>query len=184
MFQHISLEGEPIRLIEEDALYGLDSLTILKLVACSLNEMPPVNPVKSTLVFLNLRKNNLVEIPPEYFFDFTQLRRVNLASNRLIALPDFKPVAKTLHSLYVDCNNITSLRPFLTNATFSKLYILQVTENKISQLNNTLFNYMPRLGLLHIRFNLLETLEDVSFMTRENSLEVCSKCIFSPPAPP
>ena len=181
-FQRISLFGKPIHLIEEDAFHGLRTLRFLELVACSLKVMPPVDPVKSNLAYLNLRKNNLVEISPDYFSGFTQLYRVSLAYNRLIALPNFKPVAETLRSLYLDYNNITSLRPSLTNATFPKLFLVHVMYNKISRLNHALFRHLPRLGFLRVDFNLLETLEDMSLMSRENALEVCNKCIISPPS--
>ena len=141
-----------------------------------LQKCPPLDPVKSTLETLSLQNNLLTAIALDYFSGFARLHFVNLARNRLNALPNFKPLTQTLRQLMAAFNNIISLRP-LTNAAFSKLHFLDVKHNKIGQLHRAMFSHWPRLGRLRIDFNLVTTLENMSVLNHGRAIQVSCKSI-------
>ena len=125
--------------------------------------MPPLGPVGSSLKYLNLRSNYLRERAPDFFHGFTRLVSLDLTRNDLSSLPDLSPVAQTLSNFKAANNDITTISPAITNADFSMLFRLNVERNDIKQL--AMFSSWPNLAFLHIDFNLIETLEDMSAMT-------------------
>ena len=161
--------------MEQDAFHGLHSLADLELQHCSLKEMPPLDPVKSTLKHLNLRSNLLRKIEQDFFHGFVQLTSLDFARNHLSSLPDLSPVAQTLSNFKAPYNEIISISPSVTSANFSILFRLDFERNKIKEFNIEMFNSWPNLAFLHIDYNLIETLEDMSTMThgRRGVLKVC-----------
>ena len=133
--------------------------------------MPPLHPVKRTLKNLDLRLNALVKIAPIYFSGFTQLVRIDLSLNKLNSVPNLTPVAQTLYNLRLNNNRIASLSPSLTNATFSRLRRLDITSNSFEYLCLEVFNYLPRLAVMFIDYNFLQTLEDMSTMTPKTAIK-------------
>ena len=127
--------------------------------------MPPLGPVKLSLKYLNLRSNYLRKIATDFFHGFIRLATLDLTRNDLSNLPDLSPVAQTLTNFKAANNDITTISPAITNASFSMLFRLNVERNDIKQLNLVMFSSWPNLALLHIDFNLIETLEDMSLMT-------------------
>ena len=157
--------------------------------------MPPLDPVKSTLKHLNLRSNFLRKIDQDFFHGFIKLASLDLSSNDLNDLPDLSPVAQTLSTFKVPNNEIISISPSVSSTNFSILFRLDVARNKIKQLNLEMLNSWPNLVFLHIDFNLIETLEDMSTMTRGRYgvLKVCFTliviyslilCLSPSPSPP
>ena len=137
--------------------------------------MPPLDPVKSTLKHLNLRSNFLRKIDQDFFHGFIKLASLDLSSNDLNDLPDLSPVAQTLSNFKVPNNEIISISPSVSSTIFSILFRLDVARNKIKQFNLKMLNSWPDLVFLHIDFNLIETLEDMSTMTHGHRgvLKVC-----------
>ena len=171
MLQRITLGYKPIHLIQQGAFEGLRCLTYLKLPSCSLNKMPPLDPIQSTLEVLNLRENSLVVIPHNYFHGFSKLAQVILSYNKLNALPDFTVVAETLYILEVANNRIASLRPSVTNTTFLKLRRLDIAVNDLEYHNLEMFIWWPLLAYLYIDYNCIQTLKDLSTITLETHIK-------------
>ena len=167
------MNNKQIRLIEQGAFLGLSNLKELQLSWCLLSEMPPLAPVQSTLTHLILRANSLTEVRNDYFQGFTQLVSLDLTRNALSILPDLNPVAPTLRNLKVTSNQITSISPSMTNTIFPILYRLDLERNKVKQLDQTMLNCWPFLKYLNIGYNLIETLDDMSKVTRGSALKVC-----------
>ena len=57
----------PIFYIEEMVFAGLHMLRTVQITSGGLRSMPPLTPVKNTLVGLTLTNNNISGVPPDYF---------------------------------------------------------------------------------------------------------------------
>ena len=142
---------------------------MLVLNRCGLNRMPPLCPIKDTLVTLHLTHNCLIDIPGNYFSGFTHLRSINLVNNKLLAVPNITLLKATLASLYLSANQIPSFEPFLTSTTFPLLRVLGVDKNMIKYLSRDMIGCWPNLWTLCLRNNLLKKLEDLSGVIRASS---------------
>ena len=172
-FKRISLSYKQIRLIEQGAFLGLCSLTKLELIGCLLRNMPPLDPVKSTLTHLTLRSNSFTDIHHDYFHGFTQLVNLDLSQNALSVLPDLNTIAQTLGIFKAASNKISSINPSMTVAMFPILYRLDFERNKIKQFDREMLSCWPDLEYLNIGYNLIETLDDMSIVTRGRPIKVC-----------
>ena len=134
--------------------------------------MPPLGPTKHSLEQLDLSHNYLVFIERNYFVGFHRLFTLYLSLNYLSAIPDVSPLAGTLVMFDIAHNLVLSLRPFLSNDTFLELRHLAVSYNNVSELTPVMISQWPRLRSLDIDYNFLETLGDLSRITREFELKV------------
>ena len=170
--QTITILGKPIHGFHSGAFLGLRVLKTLGLISCHIRDMPPLDPVKHTLEILNLRMNELVYIEANYFLGFSRLEILHFSHNCFLAIPNITPLAGILFRFNIERNSVATLKPVLLNASFTKLRYLYVAHNKVSELTPMMIRQWPRLGLLEIENNLLETLGDLSCITREFVLEV------------
>ena len=170
--QEISMSNSPIRKFQKGAFLGLHLLRRLILYNCDIHVMPPLNPVKYTLELLSLPVNNLVYIETSYFCGFRRLETLKLSYNHLLVIPDMSPLASTLTRFDIAHNSVLSFKPFLLNATFAELGDIDVSQNNISELTPVMILQWPRLRSLDIEENLLETLSDLSRITRGFILKV------------
>ena len=136
--------------------------------------MPPLGPTKHSLERLDLSHSELVLIETNYFVGFHRLVTLYLRFNYLSAVPDVSPIAGILFMFDVGHNLVLSLRPFLSNDTFLELKHLGVSYNNVSELTPMMISQWPRLSFLNIECNLLETLGDLSRITREFLFQVMS----------
>ena len=173
--QTLSIRGKTIRRFHSDAFLGLHVLKTLKLKYCNINVTPPLDPTKYTLEMLSLQANDLVYIEASYFMGFRRLATVNLSFNRLSTIPNITPLAGILLSFDIAHNSVLSLKPFLFNVCFTNLRYLYVSNNKIRELTSDLMPQWLRLRLLKIENNLLETLQDLSCITRESLSKVMTR---------
>ena len=172
--QKIIITGRPIREFAEGAFLGLYNLKRLALIHCYIKVMPPLGPTKHSLEGLDLSHNELVFIEANYFVGFHRLITLYFRFNYLSAIPDVSPLAGILFMFDIKHNLVLSLRPFLLNDTFFELKHLAVSYNNVSELTPVMISQWPRLTSLNVEYNLLETLRDLSRITREFLLEVMS----------
>ena len=97
---------------------------------------------------------------------------LRLSHNHLLSIPDIPPLASTLASFDIAHNSVLSLKPLLLNATFVELGDIDISHNNISELTPMMIPQWPRLRSLDIEGNLLETLSDLSRITRDFFLKV------------
>ena len=133
---------------------------------CGLTKMPPLDTTKNNLITLYLSSNCLIAIPPDYFCGFTRLMTIRLDYNKLLAVPNITPLKATLFHLELSGNQIQSFGPFLTSTTFPPMRQLSVNNNKIKYLSRDMISPWPKLIMLHLRNNLLKSLEDLSGLIR------------------
>ena len=137
--------------------------------------MPPLIPIKDTLVKLDLGGNDLAFIESNYFKGFCRLITLFLSFNHLSAIPDITFLASSLKNFDISDNSLLSLKPVLSEVSYLKLARLVVSYNNISELTAFMLTRWPRLEHLAIEHNLLETLEDLSGITRVTILKVLMK---------
>ena len=171
-WQKISMADKPIRAFQRDAFLGLRSLKMLILYDCDLQDMPLLDPTKSTLEDLDLTCNDLVFIERDYFLGFRRLIFLGLSRNRHSTTPDITPLAGTLEQFEMTNNVVVSLNPYLSHANYTKHAYLDVSRNNISELTSVIISQCPMSRFLDIEHNSLLTLEDMSGITREFPLEV------------
>ena len=158
--------GNTIHVIEDDAFVGLNHLSSLTLNYCGLKEVPPLGPVKGNLKILHMSFNCLIAIPEDFFCGFTRLRSISLDSNKLLAVPNITPLKSRLTHLEFGGNQIPSFEPFLMHTAFPTMHQLSVHNNKITYLSRDMISWWPKLIFLHLRNNLLKSLEDLSGLIR------------------
>ncbi|KAJ1873743.1 cysteinyl-tRNA synthetase [Coemansia sp. RSA 990] len=123
------------------------SLRSNKLTQCHLT-----NPAR-TLVFLDLSRNQLTELPSDVFMNLPILEHLILDSNHIVSIP---PSIGNLKNLkYLSCaNNILSLIP-IELARLENLATLDLHSNNLKLLPPEIW-LMPKLVVLNLSSNLLE----------------------------
>ncbi|KAJ2018787.1 cysteinyl-tRNA synthetase, partial [Coemansia sp. S85] len=123
------------------------SLRSNKLTQCHLT-----NPAH-TLVFLDLSRNQLTELPPDTFVHLPMLEHLVLDSNHIVSIP---PSVGNLSNLVrLSCaNNILSLIP-IELTRLEKLTTLDLHNNNLKLLPPEIW-LMPKLAVLSLSSNLLE----------------------------
>ncbi|KAJ2852676.1 cysteinyl-tRNA synthetase [Coemansia brasiliensis] len=123
------------------------SLRANKLTQCHLT-----NPAR-TLVFLDLSRNQLTELPSDVFMNLSILEHLILDSNHIVSIP---PSIGNLKNLkYLSCaNNILSLIP-IELARLENLATLDLHSNNLKLLPPEIW-LMPKLVVLNLSSNLLE----------------------------
>ena len=165
--QTISIRGKPMRRFHSDAFPGLYVCRTLQLSNCNINVMPPLDQTKYTPELLNLQANDLEYIEANYFVGFRRLEMLHLSFDRLSAIINITLLTGIVLRLDVAHNSVLTLKHFLSNACFTELRYLFVSYNKVRELTAMMISQSSRLQLLHIENNLLETLRDLSAITRE-----------------
>ncbi|KAJ1821286.1 cysteinyl-tRNA synthetase, partial [Coemansia sp. RSA 2598] len=123
------------------------SLRSNKLTQCRLT-----NPAH-TLVFLDLSRNQLTELPSDTFVHLPMLERLVLDSNHIVTIPS--SVGYLSNLVHLSCaNNILSLIP-IELTRLEKLTTLDLHNNNLKMLPPEIW-LMPRLNSLNLSSNLLE----------------------------
>ncbi|KAJ8681551.1 hypothetical protein QAD02_017343 [Eretmocerus hayati] len=190
--KELSLSFNHLTEISEEAFSGLDdSLEILELsFAFSTDVFPQraLRPLKA-LHWLVLDNNNFASLESAAFYSHSQLRYVNLESNRLHYLPerlfmselhpelrDVKLGYNLLEALPDDTfHNLTELRALdLTGNRLArlepasivhcpKLVSVSLANNRIAHVDNAAFQGLSGLRFLHLEFNKLTKLDFQAF---------------------
>ena len=88
-------------------LFGLPNLYKLRIHDSGLNYPPQITGVPG-LLGLMLTSNNIHSFPEEYFNGLYRLRTVDFSNNKIVSMPDFSYIRKTLQYLEVQNNELTT----------------------------------------------------------------------------
>ncbi|XP_046356293.2 toll-like receptor 13 [Haliotis rufescens] len=144
---------------------------------------------KSPITGIHLVGNNLAKFNFSHFSGFPELTTLNLNSNTIRIYPDnFNRVfSKTLASLWISHNNITSMPDFCSNgkSAFPNLYTLRIGYNQISYLNKSSFGCLRMctglcLTHLHISGNPIQVIGSETFSSFKSLQKLIMKQLSSP----
>jgi Leucine-rich repeat (LRR) protein len=169
----------------------LSDLTSLVKVSLNFNKIsafPNLARSGSTLLTLNLRENEISEVPIALLHDLTSLRYVNLGENRLTEFPDFSPVASSLVTLYLFDNSIVHndlvaerLNPLIHLRTLSlnsntfpempdlgeacrEMFVLQFRNMEMTSIDPETLRYCTLVRFLNISDNYLVSFPDLKYL--------------------
>ena len=169
---YIAGKGWPIQGFHSGAFNGLQHLRSLTLSNCGIQNMPPLDPTKHNLELLDLVNNDLVFIAQNFFSGFHHLKVLDLSENGLSRIPDITPLTDTLKRFSIRNNLVLSLETFLSAVMYKFLTRLDFSVNKIGELTPGMISQWPELRYLDIECNFVQTLEDLSGLTRGSVLKV------------
>ena len=131
---------------------------------CQLKKAPPIRPLSKTLVNLNLAKNDITHIPPEYFRGFDLLERISLQWNRIANLPEMYHLNGTLMQLTLHWNRLEDIKA-LYFVSFEKINTMNLRKNYLTNLSfgNAMWPAIEALDLAH---NLISTINPFQRMAK------------------
>ena len=100
--------------------------------------------------------NRIYSIPSNYFREFKALRDINLSNNKLQVVPCLTPLQTSLQKLRLANNNIQNLNGIYTSRNLSSLEYIDLSRNKISAFDVTVFSRMPNLKRISLLQNKLQ----------------------------
>ena len=124
--------------------------------------MPPLDPIKKTIIFLDLSSNIILSVPQNYFDGYRHLKRLNLSWNKLSVSPNVQLLNRTLEVFLLNYNKITALSGSVIEQEFRKLKELGLQSNLLTLFAVRFISYWPSLRLLDISFNPLTTVPNTS----------------------
>ena len=160
--QNIEVSEKRFAYVEPDAFKGLMCLQSLIIRRCQLTQMPPLEPIKTLLMFLRLRMNNISNVPQNYFEGFSQLKHLYLSSNLLSKLPNIQPLNSSLVILDLSVNIITSLSVPYNEQVFKFLKIINLMANLLTTFDIGSLSLWPALSDLDISANCLTTVPNIT----------------------
>jgi hypothetical protein len=119
--------GNPPPKVFADLAAEAPYLEVLRLRDCGLRELPDNPGHFPRLRVLDMRGNELVKIPDEFFFGMEALEHLDLARNQLTELPRTIACLSQLRQLDLRANQLTHLPPAL--GRLAALRILDLTAN-------------------------------------------------------
>ena len=121
-----------------------DTFDLVDLTGCSLPTIPIVlHKNANSIVYLNLSRNPMVEIPLDFIQFCTTLRDLKLSSMAMKKVPQSVRHSSSLHRLDLSCNRIVDLDDAGLDR-IPELSTLRLQNNRIEQLPW----YFPRLKFL------------------------------------
>ncbi|KAK0079414.1 hypothetical protein PV325_001288 [Microctonus aethiopoides] len=144
----LNISGNVIRMVDDSALRGLRSLEV-----CDLSS------------------NRIVALPTDVFKDATNtLKELRLQNNSISALaPGLVTDMNQLVTLDLSRNMLTS--SWLDSATFMgliRLVLLDLSRNKIAEIDPALFKDLYTLQILNLQYNEIETIPADTFSPMSN----------------
>ncbi|KAG1739309.1 hypothetical protein EDB19DRAFT_1711525 [Suillus lakei] len=122
-----------------------DAFDLVDLTGCSLPTIPIVlHQHAGSIVYLNLSRNPMVEIPLDFIQSCTTLRDLKLSSMAMKKVPQSVRHSTSLHRLDLSCNRIVDLDDAGLDR-IPELSSLKLQNNRIEQLPW----YFPRLKFLN-----------------------------------
>ena len=191
----VNLTSIGIDLIHPDTFANNTKLKILTLSGNNLNVMQSLSSpytdymLKSpSIEELDISNCNMQEFLPTAFSQMKNIIYINLAGNKLTTLPQgLFDKTDTIEELDLSYNSITTLPEQLFNKTSLAILHLKYNEivsnldfvpkdvqkldlsfNKISELNNVMFRGIENLGNLILKNNKIKRLHPAAFVTIKN----------------
>lgn len=145
----ITLYGNKLKSIEKGDFEGADSLTIL-----------------------DLGVNYIDDIEADAFEGLSSVTMIGLSENELTALPDgiFKPMAKTMTFLSIDCNDFRKIPDAVSDAKALKSFYAD--ENKLTDISNIDFSGMKNLELLNVMHNQIRNIPSGTFAKNDALISI------------
>ncbi|KAG9316864.1 hypothetical protein JVU11DRAFT_2939 [Chiua virens] len=123
---------------------NLDDFEYVDLTGCGLPTIPVIfHKNAESIVFLNLSRNPMLEIPLDFIQSCTTLRELRLSSMAMKKVPQSVRHSASLHRLDLSCNRIVDLDDAGLDR-IPELSILKLQNNRMEQLPW----YFPRLRML------------------------------------
>nr|CAD7459546.1 unnamed protein product [Timema tahoe] len=145
--QTLNLQGNGISFLADRALEGLTSLTVLRLA-----------------------DNRLSNLPPELFSDTRDIKEVYLQNNSINVLaPGLFNEMTQLLVLDLSRNELTA--EWVNTATFVglvRLVVLDMSYNRISKLESSVFRDLYSLQILRLQNNIVESIPESTFSSLYN----------------
>ncbi|XP_014673439.1 PREDICTED: chaoptin-like, partial [Priapulus caudatus] len=129
----------------------------------------------TTLRRLNLAGNRLVDVPYMAVRFLKSLESLDLSNNDIARLYNTFPFKfDELRELYLSCNRISEIQPIFFFWVSNSLDLLDLSHNRISNITDDTFGYLPQLGSLDLSHNEIRNLKvgQMSFMQRLRSLNL------------
>ncbi|XP_054721560.1 toll-like receptor Tollo [Uloborus diversus] len=140
--RELRIDHNVISRAEESAFYGLENLSVLDLSSNQMVALPPfvLRPCEN-LNELFLQNNSISVIPPGLFASLQQLLVLDLSRNEI-----------TSHWLGAE-----------TFADLIRLISLDLSFNRLSQIDSSIFRSQYSLQVLHLSHNEIEVISDYAF---------------------
>ena len=157
-FQELFVSNAGMKTVDKHALRGLHRLHRLSFSENYLRSAPPLTHACPSLKYLDLSFNDICEIPSSYFANCTHLLEISLRSNCLSEVPHLLLVSKTIHTVILMNNVITSAEALFEN-TQPFLSFLDLSFNLLSSWCFPPRSLWPNLDSIFLNDN------NLSFMT-------------------
>ena len=161
MLQELILSVMGLHDIEVGAFCGIHEVSKLRLDYNDLTSSPQLCPLKCCLEDLQIAYNNISRLSENFLKGFKKLKRLNLSSNNLLALPDLHWLQHSLAHMSANKNKIQSLDPLQTPGIYFRLHHVAVYQNDIRHFNTSLLHHMPKLYYLNLCNNELNHIGDL-----------------------
>ena len=176
VFQVLKVYHTPIEYIDNMAFIGICNLESVTIGTTGLTTMPPLDPVKGSILFLYLFENNISFVPSSYFNGFNSLQVLNLRQNFLHIFPDVTSLSYTLVHLEFDYNRINSIPRTFYMTKFLHLEKLLLYSNHIPTFDYEGISSWPKLNFLDLGINNITNLPDMRNQYNNCSTILRKKC--------
>ncbi|KAL5466748.1 hypothetical protein EMCRGX_G030897 [Ephydatia muelleri] len=141
-------------------IFLMPQLKILKAACNDLETLPTRVGEKCALEQVDIHGNHVCSLPAQLLFRATRLQILNVSSNKLTSLPILSPndEGRSLVELYASDNQLEPALNII--AGFSKLKVLHLAYNGITNIPGSLFQSLRDLEYVNLSGNQLDTLPD------------------------
>ena len=154
LFQNLYIKQLTAPHIGKWAFRGL-RLEKLLVTLCELNVAPSIQPVAHTLRDLDLSRNDISELPLDYFYGCNMLTRISLGNNIFAAIPNLTKVCGNLEFFFMNDNRLSNI-DMLYQTQFPRLKLLNLDNNDIDFFPYPKWRW-PRLSTLHLQENRIKS---------------------------
>ena len=177
ILQVLKVYHTPIEYIDNMAFIGILNLESVTIGTTGLTTMPPLDPVKGSILFLYLFENSISFVPSFYFNGFNSLQVLNLRRNFLHIFPDVTSLSYTLVHLDFNYNRINSIPRTFYITKFLHLEKLLLYSNHIPTFDYEGISSWPKLNYLELGINNITNLPDMRNQYNNCSTILRRKCL-------
>ncbi|XP_043188383.1 chaoptin-like [Amphibalanus amphitrite] len=164
--RHLDLSFNVIERLDGGAFSTLDKLQVLNLRGNAIRQLDEKSlEGVGAVQILDLSRNSIAQLPETLLRRLTALRHLTLAHNQLETLPQPLLQNAPLESLDLSGNRLRVLPSAALAAVGSSLARLDLSDNRLDQLDGIMFARLPRLSRLSLARNRLSVLPDTVFLS-------------------